>query len=62
MKEKLNFTLDPLSVEVIDMISEEFHISRSSALNYIILDYAQYKAKIDNGYAMVQYKANIDNS
>lgn len=52
MKEKRNFTLDPLAVEIIDMISEEFQLSRSSALNYIILDYATYKAKIDNGYVL----------
>lgn len=39
MKEKLNFTLDPECVDLIDEYAKDIKISRSAALNYILHSY-----------------------
>lgn len=53
MKEKINVTLDPEALKVIDQFANELHISRSAALNHILYEYKScYKDKIANGYIM----------
>lgn len=57
MKEKINVTLDPEVLKVIDQFANELHISRSAALNHILYEYKlNYKDKVENGYIM--YKVN----
>lgn len=53
MKEKINVTLDPEVINIIDKFAKEMHINRSAALNYILYEYKlSYKDKLDNGYIM----------
>lgn len=61
MKEKLNFTLDPERVELIDQIANRYGISRSAALNFILIDYGKLQEQFENGWVMYNLAWNENN-